>query len=91
MVHNVPSVRANRPVLTLFPQSHTNRFGDGRELMHLINALRPDLWLVFEFLLLPSLAVVLIASGLVWAWALVGASLAFVLRRYGPHWWPGRR
>lgn len=91
MVHNVPGVRAHRPMLTLVPYSTTRQFADARELMSLIESTRLSLLLVVELILLPLLAVVLLATGLVWGWSLIGATLAFALRRYGPRWWPGKK
>jgi hypothetical protein len=90
LVDPVPGVRGVRPVLTLVPQPNADRLTEARELLRLVES-APDLQLIVELFLLPLLAVCLLATGFVWAWALIGAALALALRRYGPHWWPGKR
>ena len=75
-------------MLTLVTEG--DRFTEAQMLFRAADAVRPSPFTVL-LVLLPLLAVALLAAGHVWAWCLIGASVALALSRYGPRWWPGRR
>lgn len=63
-----------------------------RTVIRVVETGRPTMWALFELLVLPLLALSLLAAGCEWAGGLLlGAAVSLALSRYGPRWWPGRR
>lgn len=91
VVRHLPAVRGHGVVLSVVPQSGTDRLDEARALLYAVESWRPVPWVVLELLLLPLVGVGLLLGGLSWGCLLIGSAVSLALSRYGPNWWPGKR
>lgn len=78
-------------MLNVVPPLAPDRFGEARELLHLVESGRSSLWVAAIAPLLLLAVGLLVAGCPPLAGLVIGAATTLALVHYGPTWWPGRR